>query len=274
MKLTDITLDTRLQPRETISKQVVAEYADMLREGAIFPPVLVYKIDDKHYLVEGWHRYFSHKTVGRTDIEVIVRNGTFRDAQFCSFGSNGTNGQPRSIKDKRKALFSIFDDVEWCSMSDREIARHCYVSHTFVSKLRSEYGSKPDKIKVNNAGKEYVVEQKQKDEPKETTQTVDPTEDKVVELATEINALNEELEATQRRLAVAAVQATPEEKTLYSQKLEEMAETIKTLESNLRVVTASRDSFQREAAELKKQCLYWEKRAKRAEAMAEKQAAK
>ena len=35
MKLTDITLDTRLQPRETISKQVVAEYADMLREGGI-----------------------------------------------------------------------------------------------------------------------------------------------------------------------------------------------------------------------------------------------
>ena len=274
MKLTDITLDTRLQPRETISKEVIAEYADMLREGAIFPPVLVYKVDDKHYLVEGWHRYFSHKTVGRLEIEVIVRNGTFRDAQFCSFGANGTNGQPRSIKDKRKALFSIFDDVEWCSMSDREIARHCYVSHTFVSKLRSEYGSTPDKIKVKNAGKEYIVEKKQKDEPKETAQTVDPTEDKVVELATEINALNEELEATQRRLAVAAIQATPEEKTLYSQKLEEMAETIKTLESNLRVVTASRDSFQREAAELKKQCLYWEKRAKRAEAMAEKQAAK
>jgi hypothetical protein len=274
MKLTEITLDTRLQPRESISKEVIAEYADMLREGAVFPPVLIYDDGEKKYLVDGWHRYFAHKLAGFLEIEVTIRKGGFRDAQFCSFGVNGTNGQPRSIKDKRKALFCMFDDVEWDSMSDREIARHCYVSHTFVSKLRSEYGSSPDKIKVKNAGKEYIVEKKQKDEPEETAQAVDPAEDKVVELATEINALNEELEATQRRLAIAAVQATPEEKTLYSQKLEEMAETIKTLESNLRVVTASRDSFQREASELKKQCFYWEKRAKKAEAMAEKQAAK
>jgi hypothetical protein len=272
MKLNEITLDTALQPREQISQDVIGEYADQLKDGAVFPPVLVYDDGEKKYLVDGWHRYFAHKSIGRTEIEVIVRKGTFRDAQFCSFGANGTNGQARSIKDKRRAVISIFNDVEWESMSDREIARHCYLSNTFVSKLRKEYGKQPDKITVHNAGKEYTLASKKKDDT-ETTEVAEK-EDQVVELATEINTLNEELEATQRRLAVAALQATPEEKNLYAEKLEEMAATIKTLESNLRVITASRDSFQREASELKKQCFYWEKRAKKAEAMAEKQAAK
>ena len=44
-----------------------------------------------------------------------------------------------------------------------------------------------------------------------------------------------------------------------------MEKTIKTLEADNRVLKASRDSFQRECAELKKQVSYWERRSKKLE---------
>ncbi len=275
MKLSDITLDTALQPRVKINQEVVNEYAERMEEGAVFPALLVYDDGEKKYLVDGWHRYFAYKKIGKTDIEVIVRKGTHRDAKLCSFGVNGLNGQGASKEDKHKAVVEMLNDVEWEEWSDREIAKRCYVSHTFVSKIRSEMGKSRDKIKFERDGKEYTINKKVEKQNDIETPDINPEENQIVELATEISSLNEELEATQRRLAIAAVEATPEEKSLYSKTLEEMASRIKTLESDIRVITASRDTFQREAAELKKQCFYWEKRAKKAEhALEMKMAAK
>ena len=74
-----------------------------------------------------------------------------------------------------------------------------------------------------------------------------------------------ENEKLQTRLAVAAMEATPEERNLAQVKFDEMEKTIKTLEADNRVLKASRDSFQRECAELKKQVSYWERRSKKLE---------
>lgn len=38
--------------------------------------------------------------------------------------------------DKRKAVLTLLKDDEWSQWSDREIARQCGVSKTFVSNLR------------------------------------------------------------------------------------------------------------------------------------------
>jgi hypothetical protein len=102
---------------------------------------------------------------------------------------------------------------------------------------------------------------KEKDEP-----VMQPEEeDKIVEMATEMQSMVEELEASQRRLAVAAMEATPEEKKLASIKLEEMATEITSLSENNRVLRISRDTFQNECAELKKQVLYAKRRYEKAD---------
>ena len=44
--------------------------------------------------------------------------------------------QPRTNADKRKAVITLLEDAEWSQWSDREIARRCQVSNTFVSNIR------------------------------------------------------------------------------------------------------------------------------------------
>src|SRR5262245_48908975 len=46
------------------------------------------------------------------------------------------HGQPLSHADKQRVVRHLLEDAEWGQWSDREIARHCGVSHVFVAKRR------------------------------------------------------------------------------------------------------------------------------------------
>jgi chromosome segregation ATPase len=159
---------------------------------------------------------------------------------------------------------TMLDDVEWSEQSDREIAIACDVSHPFVARLRRAAGKQPEMINVKRGDVEYKLPNaamKEKYEPDMQPEE----EDKIIEMATEMQSMVEELEASQRRLAVAAMEATPEEKKLASVKLEEMATEITSLSENNRVLRVSRDTFQNECAELKKQAMYGKRRYEKAE---------
>ena len=64
MKLTEITVDSKLQGRCKLNQEVVDEYSETLREGGKLPPVKVFRIGSRYHLVDGWHRYFAHKKAG------------------------------------------------------------------------------------------------------------------------------------------------------------------------------------------------------------------
>ena len=55
----------------------------------------------------------------------------------CSVGCNAAHGQRRSNDDKRLAVSKLLKDKKWGKWSDREIAKRCHVSHTFVDNLRT-----------------------------------------------------------------------------------------------------------------------------------------
>lgn len=57
-------------------------------------------------------------------------------AVLHSVGANAQHGQRRTNADKRKAVMTLLNDEEWGQWSDREIARQCAVSKSFVNKLR------------------------------------------------------------------------------------------------------------------------------------------
>lgn len=46
------------------------------------------------------------------------------------------HGLRRSNADKRRAMQMLLDDAEWVQWSDREVAKACAVSHTFVAEQR------------------------------------------------------------------------------------------------------------------------------------------
>jgi hypothetical protein len=264
MKLSQIKVDAGLQLRAKLNEQAIEDYAHVLREGGKMPPVVLFHDGTTYHLADGWHRYFAHKKAGLEIINADVREGTRRDAIYFALSANSKNGLHRTNEDKIKAVMTMLDDVEWSEQSDREIAIACDVSHPFVARLRRAAGKQPEMINVKRGDVEYKLPNaamKEKDEP-----VMQPEEeDKIVEMATEMQSMVEELEASQRRLAVAAMEATPEEKKLASIKLEEMATEITSLSENNRVLRISRDTFQNECAELKKQVLYAKRRYEKAD---------
>lgn len=56
---------------------------------------------------------------------------------------------PAALEDKRRAVMTLLQDVEWGQWSDCEIARRCRVSDKIVAKLRKSIFGNSDDTKLN-----------------------------------------------------------------------------------------------------------------------------
>lgn len=250
MKLTEITLDGDLQIRDKINDEAVDAYTEVLREGGKLPPVTIFSNGSSNLLADGWHRYFAHKKAGLALIEVSVIQGGKRDAIKFAAGANDTHGVRRTNADKQNAVRKMLDDMEWSELSDREIAKICKVSNVMVSAMRKKNDPQP----VAKA-QEYPVP-KELDEP---TIPTDHKEDELKEMAETIASLADDLERAERRVAVAAMEATDEEKGLAQEKFLALEAEVKDLRQQIVHLTARRDSLMVENNELKKQIKKLEK---------------
>lgn len=124
MKLTlkSIRLDGSTQPRQFVNEEVVSDYAELLLEDAVFPPITVFHDGANYYLADGFHRFFANKKAGFVDVEANVIDGTRRDAILYSVGANADHGLRRTNEDKCKVVSILLDDIEWGEWSDHEIA--------------------------------------------------------------------------------------------------------------------------------------------------------
>lgn len=138
LELAQIKVDERCQLRAACSAATVAEYADALVAGAVFPPVTVFRDGAVYWLADGFHRFDAHRQAGRSEITADVRNGTKRDAILYAAAANADHGLRRTTDDKRRAIMALLSDPEWRVWSDREIATRTKTDHKTVGKLRKE----------------------------------------------------------------------------------------------------------------------------------------
>ena len=126
------------QVRATLCEETAEEYAETLRNGALFPPVIVFFDGSKYWLADGFHRIRAHEIAGRLYIDAEVRTGTKRDAILYAVGANVQHGLRPGRQDIRRAVTLLLTDAEWSMWADREIARRCGVSGWLVGQVREE----------------------------------------------------------------------------------------------------------------------------------------
>lgn len=136
LDIATIRVDGGTQSRASLYQNVVDDYASAIGEGASFPAVVVFYDGQDHWLADGFHRYHAHTKLGLAEIDADIRQGTRRDAILYSVGANESHGLRRTNEDKRRAVLTLLSDSEWVNWSDGEIARQCFVSQPFVSKMR------------------------------------------------------------------------------------------------------------------------------------------
>ena len=255
--INQITLDHSLQSRSAMNESTISDYQEIIETSLELPPVTVFHDGEKHYLADGWHRLEAHKRAGRDRVIADIKDGSHRDAFLHALSANATHGLRRSQSDKRRAVQMALEDDEIGRQTNREIAKLCKVSHTFVNSTRESLKQKANR-------RELVVKTSNwpKTEAKVETFPHDLSDEDILhepytyhdEALDTITALAEENERLIDRLAITALDATEEEKS-------QAAETINNLRSDLKLLTIernslrdSRNSYQYENAELKRQC--------------------
>jgi hypothetical protein len=138
MSIDRIMLESDLQSRAGINGDAVDDYADQYRAGNPMPPVTVFRDEhDNYWLADGFHRVAAAQKAGIDEIDVDVREGTYRDAKMYAVGANATHGLRRTKADKRRSVEMALADEEWSQLSNCEIARRCAVSEGLVRVVRS-----------------------------------------------------------------------------------------------------------------------------------------
>lgn len=138
VSLDDIVIDGGTQQRVEISAEVVTEYAEAMRNGAKFPPMVLFFDGARYWLADGFHRYHAQRAAEIDECEAEAHPGIQRDAILYSTGANGSHGIRPTNADKRRSVTVLLTDPEWTKWSDRDIAKHCRVTQPLVSKVRAE----------------------------------------------------------------------------------------------------------------------------------------
>lgn len=154
LHLDQIEATAATQARARTDKDTVAEYAERMKAGDVFPrPVVFAEVGAQtgFFLADGFHRIQAAMAAGLQEMSVEVHEGNLRDAIKYALQANERHGLRRTHKDKRSAVLFAMKDAEWSEMSNRQLADLCNVSHTFVATVRAEMDEKKARKTGNNA---------------------------------------------------------------------------------------------------------------------------
>jgi len=109
-----------------------------MKNGAVFPAIIVFKDGEGYLLADGSHRLCRSQAKRCSEILADVRDGTRSDAIKFALAANTTNGLRRTNADKRNCVEIALKELTLSS--NRAIAELCAVSDMLVADVRRDQG--------------------------------------------------------------------------------------------------------------------------------------
>jgi len=131
---------TVIQSRAEMSYSLVDEYAEMMKRGVEFAPILTIfdRQENHHYVYDGAHRVEAARKIADHTLAASCTDGTQADAQWLALSANQKHGLRRNTDDKQRVARNALKHPNGAALSNREIGRHCGIDHKTVGKLRKE----------------------------------------------------------------------------------------------------------------------------------------
>lgn len=130
VEISSITRDVVVRAKG-VNRVTVAEYAQAMREGANFPPVVLYKDRTTIRLSEGAHRIEAALAIGMTTISAEIRVGGRKECISHAVSTGRDYGLRFSTRDKRHQTELMLGNFpKW---SDRKIAEALGIDHKTVA---------------------------------------------------------------------------------------------------------------------------------------------
>lgn len=157
--LSEISTDDELQVRVDLDVERVARYTDEMREGALFPPIVLFEVEEGRSLVaDGWHRIAAAKLAGLERIAGYARQGSLIEGLAFATAVNASEGLRLKQSDKRKAIFKLLDrDPAWREWSSRKIANRLGFDDKTVEKYRQQWERENSHLRNSADGEEMAV---------------------------------------------------------------------------------------------------------------------
>lgn len=272
LKLSDIRLDGDTQMRVEINSNTVTDYAEAMKLGAKFNPMVVYFDGNDSWLANGFHRYAAYKQNGILEAECEVVEGTLEDAQFYAIGANSTNGLRLTPPDIKKGVFRLLGHATWGTMSNNAIGKHMNISPMTVGRYRKEWekendvaprdevtytkNGKTETMKVNkikdNHPKKKAEKPKDPAAPPEMSE-VEELKQKLSELADTLTETIAENDKLKDAVGTGQFDGSEIEKIDIEDTIRELREQVRLKDIEIQSLRESRDTYQNRANELMKQ---------------------
>ena len=262
LALYKIRIDGNTQARIKLNQDVVNEYAEHLKDGDKFPPMVVYHDGTDHWLADGFHRYFAYKLNKETMVEVETIAGTVEDAQEYSFSANqgSKRGLSNSPEDNRNIIIRMLQSPRWSVWSSDTIAKHVGVSLSTVKRVKSSLElPEQETVTYMKNGKE-VKAKKRAERPAGTKPdlttvnedkiAIDNLNDQLNGLSETINELSTENTILKDKIAIGQWDASEMEKLDVEDTIKDLREQVRVLEIENKSLRESRDMYQNRNSEL------------------------
>ena len=254
ISISNLRTDVNTQSRAAINQKMVTKYAEDMQRGEKFPPIIIFQEGENNYIGDGHHRVYACIKIGAPSIECEVNTGGVRQAKLYSTGSNFDHGLTRSNADKERAVAMLLDDIEYGEWADDKIAKHVHVDRKTVVAIRARL-DKPGKAtkKVVVGGVEVERGATRNVKEKEEPAAEQEAEPQGITLQEAYDSLLIENQFLRDKLALGMAEGTEEEKTLLADTLQSLRDEVALGEITINALKKSRDTFQRENAEMMKQ---------------------
>jgi hypothetical protein len=160
LEIANIRKDGGTQHRLAVDQGIVAEYASLMLEGVVFPPVRVWYDGTNYWLTDGFQRLAAAERDGRTCIDAEIWQGTHSEAQWDSYGANSCHGLRRTQAEIGNVIRSALQHPAAAFVSNVEIAKHLGVPEATLRRWRSRLSLPLDRDPVRIAkrkGREYAI---------------------------------------------------------------------------------------------------------------------
>ncbi|MGX1236819.1 ParB-like chromosome segregation protein Spo0J [Bradyrhizobium barranii subsp. barranii] len=127
----------RLPKRNMVPRHdVIYDMARALRDGFKLPPITVFAVGTRFYVIDGHHRLAAYDTAGMRQVPARVFLGTLEEAERFALRSNSRDKIPMGKADKLAAAWRLVrQDKDGDSISS--IARDAGIAQSSVSNMRA-----------------------------------------------------------------------------------------------------------------------------------------
>ena len=262
LKISQIKTNGGTQSRKKIDNKKVMEYADLMKEGIQFKPIVVFFDGKIYWLADGFHRVSAYKSNGGLEVTAIVNEGGQREAFLYAVGANNDGrGLSMTQEENRNNIEVMIRDDEWGKWSDERIASIVRVSRITVFRIRKKLEKEgkvtPKKTTtyVDKHGQEKQMDISKSTAPKE--EPIEPEEEEIsaeeaeaMQMTDTVNQLAEENERLKEQVALGLFEGNEFEKMDIQEMLEDLRSKNKALELENKTLRESRDAYQYENAQL------------------------